>query len=188
VGERGLHGKAGCEQDADPRVEGLDPLRQLATRHARHHHVGHEQVDRALGALGKLERLGAAGGGEHRVAVGLEHCQDERADVLGVVDEQDRLVDVERGRLGACLRRLDNPLRTREVELERAAVVRLALERDRSVALPDQAEDGRQAEPAAVLLRREERLEHPALRLGIHADPGVGHLQEHVRARQHAAG
>ncbi len=49
----------------------------------------------------------------------------------------------------------------------------------------DDAEDGRQSEPAACELDAEERVEDPAQRLLVHADAGVLHFEVGVGARLH---
>ena len=122
---------------------------------------------------------------EHQVAVAAEHFARERPHRVLVFDEQDRLPS-RRGRRIAGRRRRDctRPGR-RQVDLERGAVPGLAVDPDVTAALLDHAVDRRQAKAAAfaLLLGREERLEHARTGRRVHAFAAVADREHHVRAR-----
>ena len=82
---------AGGEQHLQARAVATQPVGELAAAHSRHHDVGQQHVD-PPGVPSAISSASVpSGGGEHGVAVRLEHRRDERPDELRVLDEQDRL-------------------------------------------------------------------------------------------------
>src|SRR6185436_8181707 len=80
-----------------------------------------------------------------------------------------------RGRDSHGRTRCNTAFRARQIDLERRSEARLAVHPDVSLALFDDAVRRREPKPGTVtrILRGEERLEEPALRLGRHADAVV---------------
>ena len=74
-----------------PGRSAADALGDLLAEHLRHHDVGQQQVDRAVVLGGELERLGAAAGGQHRVAVVVEDPARDLEHRRLVLDDEDRL-------------------------------------------------------------------------------------------------
>ncbi len=73
----------------------------------------------------------------------------------------------------------------REIDLECCTALGLAVDPNAAPQLLDDPEDRRQAEPspAPLRFRGEKGLKDSGLCRGIHADSGVGHGQDRVRAR-----
>src|SRR4051812_30623296 len=74
--------------------------------------------------------------------------------------------------------------RDRQVQCERGALPRLALDRDGAAALIDDPVDHRETQAAALAdgLRRKERLERALQGGAVHAMPGVFHDHDGIRA------
>ena len=90
--ERQVAGVAGHEQHLDRRAVQGDELRRLRAVHVRHHHVGDQDVDRALKALREQERLAAVADVEHLVAAQHQPFPRQLPHVVVVLDQQDGLV------------------------------------------------------------------------------------------------
>src|SRR5437763_16752880 len=78
-------------------------------------------------------------------------------------------------------------LLARKIVLERSAPPLVAVNKNETAGLSDDAVDRRQAEPGARpdLLGREERLENAGEMLLRNADPGIGYLDQHIVAARH---
>src|SRR2546428_10676362 len=84
-------GVPGHVQHPRVRTQRRQPVRELAAAHLGHHHVGEQQVDGALVALGQGQRLRAARGHEHAIARQLQHLARQRPDQRLVLRQQDGL-------------------------------------------------------------------------------------------------
>src|SRR6185503_1180458 len=111
----------------------------------------------------------------------LENLAGQLAHVRLVLDEQDRL---RAAHLAAALGRLLGTsvlrrARARQIEVERRALTLSAPDADVAAVLLHDAVDHREPETgaAALVLRREERLEDPRLDLGAHPEAVVDHRQ-----------
>jgi hypothetical protein len=76
----------------------------------------------------------------------------------------------------------------RKVDLERRTRAELAVRADVPLALSHDAVDAGEAQAGSPRLGREEGVEDPAERALVHADAGVGHLEEDIRAGDDAEG
>ena len=85
----GLLGPGGQHQDGRPAVA-LDLLADLEPVHPRQHQVQDDQIGMVLGV--RRDRLGAVGGGDDAVSLGLEPGPHRFRDRLLVVDDEDRLL------------------------------------------------------------------------------------------------
>ncbi len=116
-------------------------LDELATAHLWHDHVGHHQMNRAGESLTKQQRLPGVLGVYHLVAILLQDIAGQYANLFFVFDEQDGLRPAMHGRyresFGNDLGRIT---RSRQIDLECRTSTKLAVEPDRSVALPHDAE------------------------------------------------
>ena len=152
----------------------------------RHHDIRQEQVDRAAVARCERERLGAVERLEHGVSL----CGQMRraASRTPSSSSTSRIVSppVARTGSGTGPSRLDELAHdARQVDSHRRALVRLARDVDEAAALRDDPVDAREAEPRSrARLRREERLEDPRPRRGIHATAGVGDGEDDERPRR----
>ena len=100
-------------------------------------------VQSARGLVGVVD-------GQHLVAVGLEHQPHELAHALVVLDDHDRLgAALGLGLGGGARPARRGALGGRQVDLERRAAARLAVDVDPAAALLDDAEHGREAEAGA---------------------------------------
>src|SRR5437016_86384 len=131
------------KQYPQARPERAQTLGQLAPAQSRHHHVRHEQVDRARGAFDDPRRLDGGGDGQHRVAVHLEDLPGELADRLVVLDQQHRLrAPAEHDGLWLGLAELAGGLDPRQVDLDGRTPPGLAVRGDVAAALLDDPVDG----------------------------------------------
>jgi hypothetical protein len=73
------------------RPDGTDVSSDLEPVHARHDHVGQQQIDGTGMALGDLDRALTARRFQHGVPGSLEDRLDRAADAAVVVDEEDGL-------------------------------------------------------------------------------------------------
>ena len=135
---------------------------------ARHHEIGEQEIDRALGLLEQRGRARSVLGLDDLVPPAEQPPADHRANLGFVLDDEHRLAGARREhRPGLVLEhdgarhrgRLD--LRARQEHAERRAFPDLRLELDAAVVLLDDAEHRREAEAGALadVLGREERLE-----------------------------
>ena len=129
-----------------------EPLGEHAAVDLGHHDVGQQQVDAAR-VLARTARAAssASGADEHLVAAGLEHQPHELAHARRRPRPR-TIVSVPRsaGRLGGRRRRRAGRLaRGGQVDLERRAAARLAVDVDAAAALLDDAEHRREPEPGA---------------------------------------
>ena len=112
-------------------VERADPAQRLDAVDARHHHVEQDHVGRRA-ALEQRERAAAVLGGVDVVALELEQIREERADPLGVVDDEDAVARAASSRLTRRLWR--SAARARRLggqrEREAAAAARALLDAD----------------------------------------------------------
>ena len=95
---------AGDEDDLQVRIFPAHLLEQRRAVHFRHHHVGDDEIDRAVLLLQRLHRLDAVGGLDHAVAARAQAARVERAQAVLVFDQKDRALP---GQIGFRLRRLD---------------------------------------------------------------------------------
>jgi hypothetical protein len=73
------------------RSEHCDPMGKLATAHPRHHHIGQEQIGSGRELLGSEDRFGTVLSLQYVVAVTAKDRALDRAHLVVVLDEQDRL-------------------------------------------------------------------------------------------------
>jgi hypothetical protein len=88
----GCVGVAGDVEHLRSRPHRRHGARDVRAAHARHHHIRHEQVERAGVTAEQLERRRPVACLQHRVAGRLEDLRDEAAHDELVLDEQDRFV------------------------------------------------------------------------------------------------
>src|SRR5438270_10722191 len=127
--------------------------------------------------LANQQRLARIGGLEHDVAVAAKDAARQGANLVVVLDEQNRLGAPTRFRHRAFPgSNLGLPFHPREVDLERRPFARLAVDPDVTAALLDDAEDGGKAETGSLasLLGREEGLEDPIEHLLVDPRSSVG--------------
>ena len=165
-------GVAGRVKDLHFGPQGCDALGQLAAAHLRHHDVAQHQVDGACVFLADLDHLQTVARREHIVAVRLENMQGEVPELLLVLRQQDgfrapRTVDPL-----PLSRSFYDSFALGQIDLERRAAPRLAVDPDVSAALLDDPVDRGEPEPGALAdgLRREERLEEVLSRLVVDPD------------------
>jgi sodium-dependent dicarboxylate transporter 2/3/5 len=185
VPEDGVLGVAGHVEDAGGRAGGPHAVHQLTPAHARHHHVGQHHVDVVAFGLGDAEGLHPVARLEHRVALALQDLAGQRAHVLLVLHQQDRLVAGRGGRRGLVTRAdLGGRFNLGQEDLEGGAAARHAADRDRAAVLAHHAVHHREAEPGALagLLRGEKRFKDAGLGRRVHAHAGVHHPQDRVRS------
>ena len=84
--------KPGDEDPFDCRAVFGELLCQVAATHARHDHVGDQQVDAARMFRGQAQGLFRAIRGQHGVAEGFEEQRRSDTDGLLVLDQQDDLL------------------------------------------------------------------------------------------------
>ena len=130
------------------------------------------------------QRLVRGGRRQHRVAVEHERVAGELADVRLVLDDQDRLTPTGRAPVRPGRVRADVGGHARQVNPEGRAAPHVTVHHDLAAALLDDAVHRGQTEPGAAVhgLRREERLEDPLERRGVHSLTRVLHAEHHVRS------
>ncbi len=140
-------------------------------------------MDRLPFAFGDQQRLAAAAGLEHRVAVPAEDPLCELAHGILVLDQQDRLVGVLAEHEFLRLLRGLLLLRLGQVDLEGRAPADPGIDIDMAAELLDDAMHRREPQPRALArgLGGVERLEDARLCLGVHAAAGVLDDQSHMR-------
>ena len=198
----GVFGIARDEDDLEIGIFLAHRLQQRRAVHFRHHHVGDDEIDRAVPFLQRLQRLDAVGGLDHAVAARAQAARVQRAQALLVLDQQDGALP---GEVGArfCFRRrllgraiggggvghsLQLGMMPRQEDVERGALIGFGIDIDEAAGLLDDAVHRRQAEPGALadFLGREERLENLVDDVGGDAGAGVGYVDPHVIRRRHA--
>ena len=134
---------------------------------------------RDLAGLGAVERL------EHGVTLGGQDAARSSTHAVLVLDEQDGLAARRAGGQRNRAVDLGAPGQdARQVDSHRRTLVRRARDVDEAAALGDDPVDAREPEPRShALLCREERLEDPGARDGIHSAAGVGDGENDVRPR-----
>ena len=122
---------------------------------------------------------------DHSVSLLAKDVRDDRANLLLVFDEQDRLRPTKSGRGNLGADAVDLRRDPREVDLERGSFSRLAVDPEVSSALLHDAEHGRETEARALagFLGRVEGLENPCLRRLVHSATRVGDGEHHVVTR-----
>src|SRR6266550_1240814 len=162
------------------------PGGELAAVEAGHDDVREEKVYGARVAGRDVQRRLCTGGFEHGIAMAFEYLAGDAPHRGLILYHQHRLRSARGarrlvGRLGRPLRQLLDPW---QVELEGGAMPDLAVHPDESAALLDDAVHGGEAQPRpfALLLGREERLEHVDLRLFTHPDARVRDREHDERA------
>ena len=125
----------------------VDARRELGAAHHRHDDVGHQQVDRAGGALEQRDGGVAVGGDDHVVARTSQDLGDQRPHVGLVVDD-------EHGRACRSVGEVEHLVRARalldrrgERDGERGAAAALAVDLDGAAGGAHDVVRGRQAEP-----------------------------------------
>src|SRR6266702_3471374 len=91
LGVQNRLGVAGHVQDRQARAGGADPRGDLVAEHARHDHVGEQQVDGLGGVGGLADGVGAGGGGADLVAVAGQDAAGQLPQALLVFDQEDSL-------------------------------------------------------------------------------------------------
>ena len=152
------------------------PRGELLAAHAGHHHVGDHQVRWRRGALGQLQRVEAVARLENGVAVLAQEPGEDGAHRRLVLRHENGFASPARDARRRRSLGLSAGTRQGQVDLERGALPRLAVDRHESAALLDDAVHRGEAEAGALAhaLGGEERLEDVPQRLRIHAGPGVG--------------
>jgi hypothetical protein len=146
------------------------------TAHARHYHVGEEEVDVPPVVAQHGEGFDPIPRLQDPVAVPAQDLVGQLAHQRLVLDQQDRLRSAPSRRARRVLpREVGLGVVGGEVDGERAPRAGLAGDEHLAAALRHDAVDGREAEAGAVSrpLGREERLEDPLLDVAAHADARV---------------
>ena len=171
-------------QDSHAGPLGQEPGDEIGSVHVRDDDVGQDQVDPSGVRARELQGLRAGLRGDHRVAVAVEDAAGERANALGVLDQENRLRAAGRSVLdGRTDDRLGGLLDPREIDPEGGALARLAVDEHVAAALLDDPVDRGEAESGSgFALRREEGLEGAVLHVGAHADAGVADDEPHGAA------
>src|SRR5439155_259081 len=127
-------------------------LGELAAVHARHDHVGQEQMDRFRLPIGDRQRLRTMTGLQHGVAVDPERPTHDLANVVFVLHDQDGLGALRRlRRLALRFDHGDRVVDASQVDREGAAAAGLAVDPDRAPTLIHDAVDHRQPESNAPM-------------------------------------
>jgi hypothetical protein len=161
-----------------------EPPRELAAAHARHEHVGDQEVDRLGPLRGGVEGLVGVVEGQDGVAVGLQHLPGELAHPVVILDEQHGLGPDGRARFrGPCGRLADRG----QVEGEGRPLPGLAPGGRPAAALPGEGVGRGEAEPAPLdaVPGADEGLEEVRLDGLGNAAAGVRHGEGHVGAGGH---
>src|SRR5579859_558254 len=192
---KGILGVARDEDDLHVGSGLAHLLDQGWTVHARHHHVGDDEMDRFRLGLDDLQRRLAALRLEHGVALVPERPGAEQADRILVLDQQDgagagqvaRCRHFERIEQRRRLRLALLALMLRQIEREFRADAHLAVDEDEAAGLLHDAVDGREAEAGAGphFLGREEWFEDSSDDLARDAGALVGDLDQHIGAGGH---
>jgi hypothetical protein len=166
-------------------------VRERAAAHARHHHVGEQQIGLGAPLLdGREGRARIVDDG--RVEAEAAHeAGGEARERRVVLHDEDALAP--RGRRPGARGRPTRRLRghARQADRERRSPAGRGGDVHAAAALAHDAVDGREAEPRALAdgLRREERLEDAGDRRLVHAGARVRHAQHGVVAGgEHAVG
>src|SRR5439155_26370594 len=130
------------------------------------------------------EPLGAALGGQDRIAVAREDSPRDLPNALFVLDDENRLSPARGRRVGRFLRARSTVVRDGEDGDERGTRSRLGRQLGVAAGLGDDAVHGREPEAGSLALRllAEEGLEDVRRDLWFHARAGVAHSQANVRA------
>ena len=186
---------AGEEDHAEPGAEGREGLGELPARHARHDHVGHQQVDPMPAVPDQVQGRLPVGGRQHGVSGPFEVLRDDRPQRVMVFHEQEGLGPCRGRRSGGPRFFLEGLVGGREVHGEHRPLPGGAFHEDGSPALAHDPIGHREAQPRALalLLGGEEGIEDPALDGGVHAHPGVRDPQPRIaaggqRVRPHGQG
>ncbi len=126
---------------------------------------------------------------QHAITGGAQYLDGEGADVIIVLDDQDRFfvaTDLDRAGLVILLRHAVDQ-QPRQVELDGGAMLLLRIDLHMAAGLLDEAIDLAEPETgaAADVLGREERLEHARQHILGHAAAGVGDGDHHIGAGRH---
>ena len=160
-------------------------LQELVAIEPRHHHVGHDEVEGAVGGFECAERLHAIGRLLHPEPPGREHAPRGLAQGGVVVDDEHSGVQ-RRAPLWQAPRILPHPLIAhREQDRERGAGADLARHLQGAPGVLHDPKAGRQPEPRSLSngLGGEVRLEDAVHRRAIHSVAFVGHDDSHAAPR-----
>ena len=185
AGQVVIHVQSAGGDDLDFRIDGLECDDGGRPVHDRHGHVGDDRGDFIPAQGVKLDGLGAVGGRQDAVAEIVRACL---ARFRGWVPRRPRPAPVRCGRAAGwdCSRppvfRGGRGGAGGKIDLEDAALARLAVTIDETAVAFDDGQRGGQAQPGALalLLGGEERLEYPVLNFLRHSRPGVRHADDHV--------
>src|SRR3989442_268303 len=161
-----------------PHVEPPNPgplrgqaISEIPSRHARHHDVGQEQVDRPAVTLHHPQCRGGVGSGEDDVTLRFERTATECQYGGLVLDEEDRLTAAGRPAFLWAGRARVGGLGPRQIDLEARAVPRLRVYGDVAAALLHDPIHRGEPEPRSLadLLRPEEWLEKAGAGRRLHS-------------------
>ncbi len=178
----------GHEHDlhAGPQFEGA--FGEFAPAEFRHHHIGHQQIDRALVGFAQRQTLASVAGFENHVPARLQNPSGKHADHVFVFHQQNDFGALRRrgqasGRPRFLVHRLGD---RRQEDREGRPLAQFGLATNAAAALLDDSQNRGQPQAGsfAGLFRREERLEDVGLHFRVHADAGVAHGHRHVAARR----